>query len=150
MIGAKSSEANRVVHWKKEQRTLIKTQLKCDFYRRQTKFGKVMFLHVSVILFTGGVVSQNALQVSSPTPKGMLRGLAGGVSRPTPRRRLRGLAGGLQAHMWGGVYPSLHWGRHPQQMATAVGSTHPTGMHSCLIGDLKSYLSSLPWLCINV
>ena len=52
----------------------------------------------------------------------------GGVSRPTPRGRLRGLAGGgspgphlggLQAHTRGspgphpGVYPSMHWGRPP-------------------------------------
>ena len=27
----------------------------------------------------------------------------------------------------------------PPEMATAVGGTHPTGMHSCLIG--KSYLA---------
>ena len=60
------------------------------FYRPQTKFEKVMFLHVSVILSTGGaipaciaggipaclaaglqdMVSQHALQVSRPTPKG--------------------------------------------------------------------------------
>ena len=65
-----------------------------------------MFLHVSVILFTGGgLVSQHALQVVSkhalqqvsregypsmpcrfpgPHPGGKLRGLARGVSRPTP------------------------------------------------------------------
>ena len=39
---------------------------------RQPKFAKVMFLHVSVILSTvvGGGVSQHALQVSRPTPRG--------------------------------------------------------------------------------
>ena len=38
-----------------------------------------------------------------------------------------------------GVYPSMHWGRHPpgqtpppQQTANAADGTHPTGMHSCL------------------
>ena len=31
-----------------------------------------------------------------------------------------------------GVYPSMHWGRHPlpHQTATAADGTHPTGMHS--------------------
>ena len=70
-------------------------------YRPQTKFAKVMFLHMSVILCTGGggVVSQHALQVVSqhalqPTPGRGLQvhtwgspgsHLGGGVSRPTPR-----------------------------------------------------------------
>ena len=43
-----------------------------SFYRPQRSWGKVMFLHVSVILFTGG---------GSPGPHP-----GGGVSRPTPRR----------------------------------------------------------------
>ena len=54
-----------------------------------------------------------------PLPGEKLRGLTWGVSRPTP----------------GGWYPSMHWGRYsplPQQTATAGGSTHPTGMHSCV------------------
>ena len=42
-------------------------------YRPQMKFAKVMFLHLYVILFTGGM--------SRPTPRGRLGGLAGG---PTP------------------------------------------------------------------
>ena len=78
----------------------------------------------------------------------------GGYPRPTPRGKVEGSGqGGLQAHTWGfsrptsrrvsmptprGVsrptprgYHSMHWGRHPpQQMATAVGSMHPTGMDS--------------------
>ena len=83
-------------------------------YLPQTKFAKVMFLHVSVC-------PQGGLR---PTPGERLRGLAGGgVSRSTPRR---GPGPSL------GVYTSMHWGRPlPQQTATAAGSTHPTGMHSC-------------------
>ena len=80
------------------------------FYHLQTKFAKVMFLHVSVIL-SGGGVSQHALQVSRPTPKGEVEGSGRGGCL------LRGGAysvGGLPA------------------MATAAGGTHPTGMHSCL------------------
>ena len=107
------------------------------FTVRNRSCGKVMFLQVSVIVFTGGgggVVSQHALQVSkgvypsmpcrSPGPHpggfqaqtwGGSRPTPGGVFRPTPR----------------GVYPSMHIGRPPWLTATAVGGTHPTGMHSC-------------------
>ena len=122
------------------------------FTARKRSCGKVMFLKVSVILFTWGrLVFQHALQVSRPTPRGKLRGLGGDlqahtreVSRPTP-----------------GGYPSIHWGRPPQQMATAAGGTHPTGMHSLsqwssLRGKNYSvviYLTILPlysrWLTIN-
>ena len=79
-----------------------------------------MFLHVSMILFPEGVVSQHALQVSRPTPRGKLRGLVRGVSRPTSKGELEGSGlggspdphpggspgphhGGLQAHTQGGV-----------------------------------------------
>ena len=84
-----------------------------------------MFLHVSVILFTGGVsqhalqvvsqhafqqvsrgVSQHALQVSRPTPRGEVEGSGWGGLQARPKGKLRGLAwGGLQAHTWGsGVF----------------------------------------------
>ena len=59
-------------------------------YLLPAKFAKVMFLHVSVICPRGGrgwgvVVSQHALQVSRPTPKGEVEGSGQGegVSRPT-------------------------------------------------------------------
>ena len=40
----------------------------------------------------GGGVSQHALQVSRPTPKGgSLGGSGWGVSRPTPKGKLRGI-----------------------------------------------------------
>ena len=83
-----------------------------------------------------GVASQHALQLgvgSRPTARGKLRGLAtGGSPGPHP--------GGLQAHTLGGLQAtpggcvSQHALRQtPPWMATAVGSTHPTGMHSCLM-----------------
>ena len=73
-------------------------------YRPQTKFAKVMFLDLSVILFTGGVVSQHALQVSRPTPRGEVEGSGlGGSPGPhfggSPGPHL----GGLQAHTWRGL-----------------------------------------------
>ena len=46
-------------------------------YRPQTKFAKVMFLHVSVILSTGGLCL-------GPGPGGRLGSLARWVSRPIP------------------------------------------------------------------
>ena len=97
---------------------------------------------VSVILFTGRVVSQHALQVSRPTPRGKVEeDLARGSPGPHPRGKLRGIwpggwspgphpRGGLQAHTQGevsrptpegrsrgpcpGGYPSMHWGRPPK------------------------------------
>ena len=95
-------------------------------YRPQTKFAKVMFLHVSVC-------PQGVEGCLGPDPGG-LRGLAGGMSRPRPRGRLGVGAGQLQAQVWVGV--SQHALKQtppaPQQTATAADGTHPTGMHSCL------------------
>ena len=68
-------------------------------------------------------------------PRGKLRGLAWeGVSRPTPRGVSRPTSRwGVQAHTWGDGWgnPTCTKADPPQQMATAVGGTHPTGMHSC-------------------
>ena len=74
------------------------------------------------------VVSQHALQVSRPTPRGEVEGsgLGGGVSpAPHPGGKLRG----LQAQTWGVSQHALKQ-TPPQQTATAAGGTHPTGMHS--------------------
>ena len=104
------------------------------FYRPQTKFAKVMFLHMSVCQqaewypsmpcrwypsmpcrfpgpHLGGAwgVWLGGGKSPGPHPGGKLSGLAwgGGVSRPTPRGRLRVWPGGLQAHTQGGS-PSPH------------------------------------------
>ena len=53
-------------------------------------------------------VSQHALQVSRPTPRGKLRDLVRGVFRPTPKGELRGLAWGVSRPTPRGVYPSMH------------------------------------------
>ena len=72
-------------------------------YRPQTKFAKVMFLHLSVILFRGGL---------GPGPGGRLGGLLlGGVSRPRPSGEVGGSAqGGVQAqgHVFTPVCHSVH------------------------------------------
>ena len=115
----------------------------------QRSCGKVMFLHLSVILFTGRGVPQHALgQTYSSVHWGrhpLGRHIPACTGADTPRQ----------------TYPSMHWGRHipactgtdtpprqtppspradtPQQTplppppgtATAADGMHPTGMHSC-------------------
>ena len=95
-------------------------------------WGKVISLHLSVILFTGrggipaciaggipaclaagGVLSQHALQQ-----------LEGGACSQG-RFCSRGVCS------WGGSAPEGGSGGDPPRTATAVGGTHPTGMHSC-------------------
>ena len=65
-----------------------------------------MFLHVCVILFTGG------------------GGWVPGPRGPGPKGGL--VPGGVPGPGEGGA-----WWRSPG-MATAAGGTHPTGMHSCV------------------
>ena len=107
------------------------------YYRPQTKFAKVRFLHVSVSHSVhtggwypsmpcsrsrGGVYPSMPCRFPGPHPRGSLRGLShtrggspcphpGGVSRPTP--------GGFS--------------RPPLLTATAAGGTRATGMHSCFV-----------------
>ena len=80
------------------------------FTVRKRSCGKVMFLHLSVILSGGGCLPQCMLGYTHP------------VSRHPP---------------WSRHPPSVKQtpprSRHypPEQTATAVDGTHPTGMHSC-------------------
>ena len=94
------------------------------YFTTCNKVGARLFLHVSVILFTGGWYPSMPCRSPGPHPGGKLRGLPwGGGSRPTPRGEVEGSGlGGLQAHTQGGGvfsrptpggYPSMHWGRHP-------------------------------------
>ena len=83
------------------------------YYCLQTKFTKVMFLHLSVILFTGGL--------SRPRPRG---DLPRGVSRPRP-------GGGVQAQACGRCILACTEADTPHQTATAADGTYPAGMHSC-------------------
>ena len=107
-----------------------------NFYCPQRSWGKVMFLDVSVILFTGGGIPACITGgIPACLAVGIQRGgipaclagfqahtqrevegdLARGVSRPTPR----------------GSIPACTEA-DPPPTATAAGGTHPTGMHSCL------------------
>ena len=85
-------------------------------------------------------------------PRGILGGLAGGIQAhtwgvrttpgdPGPHLGPRPTPGGIQAHTWGGSGPGpggcipacTEANPPPPPTATAVGSTHPTGMYSCFI-----------------
>ena len=86
---------------------------------RKRSYGKVMFLHLSVILSTGG-------GLSAPMHAGI----------HPPNRTPWADTPSLGRHPLPGQTPppwaDTPWADTPQQMATAADSTHPTGMHSCL------------------
>ena len=116
------------------------------YYRPQRSWGKVMFLHLSVILFTGegGVWSPGQTPPGTDTPLGRHppgqtlpcpwqtpplgqtphpgRQTHTPLSRPPPGR-----------HPPGRHPPCTDTpGRHPPPPATtAADGMHPTGMHSC-------------------
>ena len=79
--------------------------------------GKVMFLHLSVILFTGGSLSRWSLSGGSLFRVVSVRGVSvrGGLGQEDPI---------------------------PTAVRLRAGGTHPTGMHSCLSKSLawKEYL----------
>ena len=77
----------------------------------QRSCGKVMFLHLSVILFTGGVCILACIGVAPPQ--------ADTSRADTPR----------QIPLWADN-PRADHSPHGQT-ATAADSTYPTGMHSC-------------------
>ena len=139
---------------------LLKLLIDDHYYRPQTMFGKVMFLHVSVC--PGGwypsMPCRSPGRRGSPGPhlggrlrvwlgrgglqahtQGGLQAHTWGVSRPTPGGVSRPTPGGSPGQHQGGSsgphlggHPSIHWGRPPPPLtATAAGGTHPTGMHSC-------------------
>ena len=74
-------------------------------YRPQRSCGKVMFLHLSVILSTGGCVY--------------------------PSKHLGRLTPGQTPQVDTPRADTPQTDTHPQQMATVADGTHPTGMHSC-------------------
>ena len=97
-----------------------------------------MFLHVSVShsVHMGGDGIPACIAGFCPLAAGKWYSIMHCRSSvPHPGGKLRGLAwGGLQAHIRGqGVVgiPACTEASTPQQMATAAGSTHPTGMLSC-------------------
>ena len=105
------------------------------FYRLQHNCGKVMYSQASVILFMGGgCVSQHAMGQTPPRQTPPWADIPHPwADPPTPRQTPP-----MRHHSQGRHPP----GRHPPPpTATAVDSTHPTGMHSCLLNNcLKIFL----------
>ena len=114
--------------------TLLKHVSKCfcvfPHYRPQTKFAKVMFLHLSVSYSVhrgGGVPGQVPPR---QVPPRQWEGVPGQVTPPagTPPE---------QVPPWAVTPPPRQVPPLPQQCMLGygqqAGGTHPTGMHSCLI-----------------
>ena len=95
-------------------------------YRLLTKFAKVMFLHLSVILFTGGVCLSACWDSRPPPGAGIPPG-----TDTTP--------GSRQPPLGADTPPStVHAGRYGQQS----GGTHPTGMDTCLDRKIRAVMMS--------
>ena len=103
------------------------------YYRPQRSCGKVMILHLCVILFGGGgSLSQHVPQVTWPggvsVPGGLYLGgsLSGGVS-------VQGgpCSGGSLSRRGSPVRENPPRQRPPVRWR--AGGTHPTGMHSCVV-----------------
>ena len=115
---------------------------------RQTatpRWGKIMFYTCLQFYLGGGGGIPAYLAGYQAHSQGELEGLRG-LTRSTPRGEVEGSGwGGLKNHTQGspwahtrGVWRSTLGGvsqhalrQTPQQMATAAGGTHSTGMHSC-------------------
>ena len=128
-----------------------------NYYRPQTKFAKVMFLHVSVILSMGGSAPFHAgIHTPQPlpetdTPLSRTRSRYPHRTRgryPPPMTRGRYpppmTRGRYPPPMTRGRYPpsAVHAGRYGEQ---AVG-TYPTGMQSCLNNSSVSFYSTFKLL----
>ena len=140
-----------------------KSQTDGSFYRPQTKFAKVMFLHVSVILSTGGGVPGQVHPRDQVHPQTRYPSLGPGTppDQVHPQDQVHPLEPSTppldQVHPtgpgtpwdryspWDQVHPpgAVHAGRYGQQ----VGDTHPTGMHSCFNYLEMIVLFSYPLHC---
>ena len=115
----------------------------CFIITVRNEVAKVMFLHMSVILSMGGVLSQHALQVVSQ------HALQQGGSAPGGCLLWGGLLQvGVPAPGGGCVDPP--W----KKKATVADGTHPTGMHSCCMDvcneEQEINLSVHSIVCANV
>ena len=96
------------------------------FTARKRSCGKVMFLQVSVILFTGGCLLPE--RGGACSRGGRVSGPGGACSQGVPA------PGGVCSQgvpALGGSGPGGVPGGDPPTV-TAAGGTHPTGMHSCI------------------
>ena len=98
-----------------------------DLYRPQRNWGKVMFLHLSVILFTGGGLPHCMLGYTPP-PQNQRQAPPRPEAGTAPPRPQEGTPEEQTPPPRDQAPPSaVHAGRYRQQ----AGGTHPTGMQSC-------------------
>ena len=116
------SEKNKYVWCSQYLSTWITFVHLLIFTARKRSLGKVMFLHMSVILFTGGMC------IPACTGYGVS---ASGSRGCTPLGRHP------QADHPGQPPPD----RHPLEMTTEGGGMHPNGMHSCYCNGSEKYLA---------
>ena len=99
-------------------------------------WGKVIFLHLFVILFTGGACMVAPGGMCGCSWGGMHGCSQGGVHGCSRGGGMCGCSGGHAWLLWGGGacvgYDEI---RRYDQWA---GGTHPTGMHSCLLYNTKN------------
>ena len=88
-----------------------------DVITVRNEVAKVMFLDLSVILFTGGGFASVHAGISPPPPRKEVPPQEGS----TPRE-------GSTPSLEGSTPPGR---KHPPETAAAADSKHPTGMHSC-------------------
>ena len=117
-------------------------------YRPQCSCGKVMFLHLSVILFTGGVSAPVHAGIHTPLGRHPLgrhppAQCMLGYTPPPPAQCILGYTSPCPVHAGNTPPCPVHAGIH---MATAADGTHPTGLHSCLN---VLFLHGLFLLCTN-
>ena len=115
-----------------------------NIYRPQRSWGKVMFLHVSVILFTGGNTwAGPPRQVHPPgryTPC-QVHPVAGTHWAGTPPRQVAPQAGTPPGrHPLSRYTPraSISWPQCMLGYSQQAGGTHPTGLHSCFVNFDKN------------
>ena len=97
------------------------------FYRPQRSCGKVMFLHLSVILFPGRHPPRQKPPLGRHPPG---RQPLSHHPRQTPPRGRH-----PQADRQTTPQPPPQADTPPQETATTADGSHPTGMHSCFLFD---------------
>ena len=102
------------------------------YYRPQWSWGKAMFLHVSVILFTGGSASVHA---GIPPWQGDPHGKTDPMARQTPLARRPPFQGK------GRPPNAVHAARYGER----AGGIHPTGMQFLLTHFWSTYFLKYWW-----
>ena len=103
------------------------TEIHSCYYRPQRSWGKLMFLQVCVILFTGEEYLTRYTPQTRYTP--LRPGTSPGTGTPSQTRYNPpgpGTPPGTGTPPWDQVHP------RPGRYGLRAGGTHPTGMHSCI------------------